>query len=571
MRKTIARIRVLLSPRDKWKLLGISVLMTGAALWEAVGIGLLLPVVAAVVNPQLLEQNVYLRTFYRWSPFQEHTAFMLFAAGLVVANFIFKNLFVWLVIRIQSDFIYRKQSELSIRLYRTMLEAPYSYHLEHSASELSARIGRVNWACDGTLLPLMMLASDALVVVVLLAALLWFIPGTVGAALAALAGLGLAVYWPLRKLNGRLSARFVTQDTAVTADRLNGLNGIKAVKTSGCESAFAAVFAQDMDAYARVWARIYQLGQLPRLGLETLAVLLAMGIFAGMIIGGVSTGSIVLIFALLVAAMGRLLPALSRMHYNLARLRQLGSVFDELYDDLTGISAEQDAATLTVTEYHLRESLEFHDLEFGYGSGPELFNRLNLRIPAYSSVALIGPTGGGKTTLADLTLGLLAPRNGMICADGVDIRRDLKSWRKITGYVPQFIYLADDTILANVAFGIDASRIDHGRVRRALELAHLDEVVAGLPGGLNTKIGENGVKLSGGQRQRLGIARALYREPELLILDEATSALDSATENAIVEALETLHGKVTTLVIAHRLSTIEHCEQCVNIGQKPSA
>ena len=196
-----------------------------------------------------------------------------------------------------------------------------------------------------------------------------------------------------------------------------------------------------------------------------------------------------------------------------------------------------------------------------------VFDNFSLKVPAFSSLAVVGPTGGGKTTLADLIVGLYQPDSGRICFDGVDVTEKAHARREIIGYVPQYVFAVNGSIRENVALGIDPQEIDDNKVMKVLQMAHLRDWVESLPDKLDAQIGDSGVNLSGGQRQRLGIARALYREPELLILDEATSALDEASENAVVEALETLHGKLTMLVIAHRLSTIEHCEAKITVGK----
>ena len=566
MIKSINMLRVLLKRSDKIKLLVIAVLTSISALWEVAGIGLVIPVVAAVVNPELLEQNVYLKTFYELSPFREQRSFMLFTAALLVINFAAKNLFALLVLRMQRDLIYRKQQELSERLFVKFMKAEYSFMVEYSPAELNARINRVGLICEGTLMPMLSIVSDALAIAALTAALLFFMPLTLTAALVVLLVLALIFYLPFRRLNTFLSGEYLHCDNTVNRDRISAFTGIKTLKISNCEDYFIRKFASDYKKFTSVAGRIFLLGQIPRLGLEFLAILLAMGIFCCMVAGNVASGSIVLNFALLTAAMARILPSLSRMHYNLTRLRQVDKLFESLYNDLcveNRISRNVDGEN----DITLDEALEIKDLEFAYLDGKVVFSKFNCRIPAHTSAAVVGATGSGKTTLADLIVGLYQPQHGSITFDGVDWSKNPEKIREITAYVPQYVFLMDGSIKENIALGMALEKIDEEKLQKVLELANLSEWVNSLPENVNTTVGENGVKLSGGQRQRLGIARALYREPELLILDEATSALDNASENAVVEALETLHGTVTMLVIAHRQSTIEHCEQIIHIGE----
>lgn len=565
MKKIFLSILKLLSPADRFQLLGIALLSTVAALWEVIGIGLMIPVVAAIVNPELLEQNFYLRKFYELSPFQEHNAFMVYTAVLTVINFLLKNLFTLWVIKLQSTFIFRKQQEWSDQLFRKFLAADYAFLSGHTPAELSADLSRVQQVCEGTLLPVLLIIADALAAAALLGALLWFMPMTLSAALAALVVLALIFYLPFRAVNGRLSMRFVSQDNAAAAEKIAVFSGIKAVKSGNCEDFFACRYNHIMQCLTQISAKLFYLGQIPRLGLEFLAVLLAMGIFVAMLIGNVPRGTIVLEFALLIAAMGRLLPALSRLHYNLTRIRQVGALFDSLMAGLFQLPAETEVVAGSC-EYHLKNVLSVNDLKFAYPDGRKIFDSFNLLIPAGTSCALVGPTGSGKSTLADLIAGLLKPSGGTITFDGQNIAASPADARAIIGYVPQFVYITAGTVRENVALGCSGA-IDENKLQRALKLANLTEWVESLPEKTYTVLGENAVTISGGQRQRLGIARALYRDIELLILDEATSALDQNSENAIVETLVMLQGSLTMIVIAHRLSTIENCDKVIEIGK----
>ena len=240
---------------------------------------------------------------------------------------------------------------------------------------------------------------------------------------------------------------------------------------------------------------------------------------------------------------------------------------DSVYQDLNNIPAE--SAEEKGPPFSFQHELRLDNICFSYeNSKTEIFRDFSLSIPVNSSVAFVGRTGCGKTTLVDLIAGLLQPDKGAVLADGRDIRENLRSWRSLIGYVPQFIYIMDDTILANVTLGSDTGNIEMERVRTALRMAQLEDFIASLPDGLNTVVGDRGARLSGGQRQRIGIARALYHQPRILILDEATSALDNETEKAFVDAIEVLHGKLTLLIIAHRLSTTRSCSMIVDIAER---
>ena len=468
------------------------------------------------------------------------------------------------MVAVQRRFIRDKERELSERLFRRFLGAEWRFHLGHGAAELATQVQRVRVACDDVLLPFMLVATDAVTVGCLVLMLLVFTPIITLASALFLFVVGFAIYWPLRNWNRSWGRRQAEGELRANRAMLEGFQGIKAIRTSGSAPFFERNFAAALSDAAGYRARLYVLGQLPRHAIELASVLLALGIFVGMTVAGVASGTILLTFSLLVAALSRLLPAASRMHYNLSRLRQCTYVFEELFAALrTPVeNADADPAAPPPT---LDRELAIRDLGFAYAPDRVIFSHFDLTLPALSSTAVTGVTGGGKSTLADLVAGILVPDTGVIAADGVDIRRHLATWRSCVGYVPQEIFLTDDTIGANIAFGVPPEEIDRDRLERVAATAQISEFIRSLPDGFDTVLGGDGMHLSGGQRQRIGIARALYHEPALLILDEATSALDVETERAFVEALESLRGKVTMLVIAHRLSTVERCDHKIEI------
>ena len=303
---------------------------------------------------------------------------------------------------------------------------------------------------------------------------------------------------------------------------------------------------------------------MPRLMLETLAVLSALAVLVFMLLRGEPVGTVILSFSLLVAAMSRLLPAFSRINYSANSMRTGYAVFKDIID---AANWESELPGEDQTAFEFKESIVVKDLTFSYpGAAGPVIENLNFELKRNSSLAIIGPTGGGKSTLIDLLLGIRLPDSGAVLADGRNISTSLNAWRKIIGFVPQHIVLCDDTIAANVALGCKPEDIDYNRIREVLRIAQLEEFVNTLPEKLETMIGDNGLRLSGGQRQRLGIARALYRDPEIIIFDEATSALDSETEQALIDALDGLYGEKTLIMVAHRLSTIEKCEQRIEIN-----
>ena len=561
----IGKLRILLSPADKWRLLGIVALMAVLAAQEIAGLGLLMPLVALFTKPELLTQNRFLSFLNDVPMFSDRRIFLLCicaAAGLI---YLLKTLMSIAVIRLQSRFIARQQKELCDRLYRRVMNAPFGFHLQHGSGELVTIMSRAIDLGAELLFPLMLVATDLVMVTALSLVLVLLMPVVTLSCVAVFLVLGAAVYFPLRSLNIRIGERQARGELESRRRMLAGFFGIKSVKAMHREKHFTDSYAAALDEWLPQRAKLFALGQLPRLSMELIAIVTALVVFAAMALLGMPDGTLLLSFSLLIAAMSRMLPAFSRIHYNLVRVLQNRYAFDSVmaWLELTEEPVGEDAPPLT-----LNDRIEFRGVSFAYPERDEAVIRdFDLTIPVRSSVALTGVTGGGKSTIADLLLGLLKPQTGGVFADGRNINENLSSWRSRVGFVPQHIYLLDDTISANVAFGAPGG-VDADRVAAALETAQLSEFVASLPEGVDTVIGENGVRLSGGQRQRLGVARALYDHPELLVMDEATSALDDDTEQALVAALDALRGKLTIVTIAHRLSTVEKCDVRICVGPK---
>ena len=564
MLKLLREIRVLMTPADKAVMLALIALMVIGGGLEIIGISILMPVVAVLTKPELLEQNRFLAMFYQLANPSSLSGFLLTLCGVIIVFYILKNLYLLLLTYWQSKFIYDKAYRWSVRLYENYLKTEYSYHLNHNSSEL---LNNINLLCNittGVLLPLMMLISECIVIAAIVGMLMCFMPFTTLGAGAVLLLLAVGLYLPFKRYNFGLGRVQMEEAQAVFQSLMQGIGGIKEVKVRNLEERFGALYAGNQRARYRAEMLLYFSGQFPRLTLETLVVVLAMMLLALFTVAGMASGTILLTVSLLAMAMFRLLPAVSRVQYNLVRIRQTLCSFDAIYHDLTRLPREEKADIAPPIRF--REMLRIENITFAYEpQGRPVLRNFSAEIPCLSSVAFIGATGCGKTTLADILLGLLKPQSGRITVDGRDIRENPASWQRQIGYVPQNIYLLDGTIRSNIAFGVPEQEIDEDRIAECLEMAQLRSFVDSLPEGVETPVGELGVRLSGGQRQRIGIARALYCRPEVLMLDEATSALDVDTEQALIDALNLLKGRLTILMIAHRLSTIEQCDRVIRL------
>jgi len=553
---------MLFTPREKLEFIGIAGMMIVAAFLEMLGIGLVITIAAMVLTPEQFAANKIISDVYNRCGFTDRNTFLITVLSAAGVFMVLKGGFQLWLCKIQAHYIYSKGKELNVRLFGNYLLAEYQQNLHKSVAELSVNISRIAQLVNGALLPSLQILADGFVVLTLGAVLVITMPLVTLGSIAFMLLTVLLINAMMKKRNIKYGK--ITADASLAADRIRlaGLFALKFVKARASEPFFIDNFKKEQSRIAESNTKLYVMGQVPRIALESAAILLLLGIFIVMLLAKTPEAEILLSFSMILAVMSRLLPALSRSNYNLTMIRQSEYVLDKLFHDFVALPRE---TTGTGPAISFDRQIEFRDITFAYPGGPTILKNFNSVITANQSVGVAGPTGCGKTTLADLLLGLLKPQNGQILVDGRNINQNPTSWRKLIGYVPQHIYLMEDTVKANVAYGVPVSEIDEEKVVRALQMAQLHATVEALPGKLDFMLTDNGNNLSGGQRQRLGIARALYHEPKLLILDEATSALDHETEAAFVEALEALHGKLTMFVIAHRLSTLEKCDLIIRL------
>jgi len=349
------------------------------------------------------------------------------------------------------------------------------------------------------------------------------------------------------------------------------VQGIKEVKIGGREKYFVDEYVKCGHGYVNAVQKYSLYNNVPKLLIEAVCIACLLGYVIFMIaVMGVSPKDMGASLAALAAVAIRLLPCVNRINNQINNITYfepfLMGVSDTLQDDIDQKNTDMSFAEGEAEKLSVHREISLENITYAYpGTDKLIFNDAGMKIKVGEAVGIVGTSGAGKTTIVDILLGLLEVKGGRICADGVDVRENYRGWLKNVGYIPQMIFMLDDTIRNNVAFGVPSDKISEERVWEVLHEAQLDEFVRSLPNGLDTGIGERGIRLSGGQRQRIGIARALYEDPEVLILDEATSALDGDTEAAIMDSINHLHGKKTLVIIAHRLQTIEKCDRIYRV------
>jgi len=566
MLKFLREIRQTLPPAYKYAAAGLAAMMVVSALLELAALALVMPVASALAAPELLESNRWLHAFYDLVKPSSREAFLLQSVAVLTLFFVVKNVFGFVLTKCQNRFCRDLSVNLAGRLYRTYMRADYTFHLEHGASELIGRIMQMREVAEILLMPSLVALSESVVFLSILAVIFVLVPKIALVSFLICGTVVLVFHKLFKRVLDAASKKLFAANGESTRTMNQSFAAIREVKLTGTEAYFGKRLEQAQFNIVNAVKIRHDLGQLPRFSLEVFVVAAAGGLVAVLTWMGMPSSRLILYAAFFLAAMFRLIPSVSRMQYNLILVRGMLYVFERLSGDLNTIPAEKVLPAPDAPEVHFEHELRMEHVTFRYAPDrPAVFEDFSMSVKRLECVAVVGPTGSGKSTLIDLIMGFLKPESGRVTADGADIRTNLRSWRGRIGYVPQSICLFDDTIRANVAFGAEPDRIDDVRVKKALELAQIADFVESLPDKLNTRLGEFGARISVGQKQRIAIARALYSEPELLILDEATSALDDDTETALIDALNSLKGKLTILMIAHRAGSIRHCDRKIEL------
>jgi ATP-binding cassette, subfamily B, bacterial PglK len=561
--KMLRKLTALMSPRQRAQLAVLFVAMMAGALMEMVGIGAIPAFAALVGSPERVLNNHYVLLYIGDMHRVPQSSLLLYAAGGLLILFVLKNTYLFVLLLAQSTFTQRFQSRLAVRVLRAYLYAPYHLHLQRNPSELLRNANSEALEIIASVIsPGLILTMELLTVASILALLFVAQPAVSLFACVLLGGTALLFIQTIKQRLSRYGEQIQYFRGKMVQAVHESLSSVKVTKVFGRENHFLETFASYTNSYVEA-NRFRQIAtEAPRLILEVTAIAGLLGVAAVLTFLGKPAITITVTLALLSIALVRTIPSVNRITSALSMLRYGDYALEEISKDLRELEVE-DATTRRHgdTALILHDSIQLENVQYRYpGAAKSSLSDISLRIERGTSVAIIGPTGAGKTTLVDLLLGLLEPTGGRILIDDKDLRTDVRSWQRSIGYVPQDIYLTDDTIRRNIALGVREEAIDAAAIDRAVTVAQLGALIDSLPAGLDTVVGERGVRLSGGQRQRVGIARALYHDPSVLIFDEATSSLDSETEGLVIEAVDSLRGSRTIIVIAHRMSTIRNCD-----------
>ncbi len=565
MLKLLKKLNVLLDKKQKKTMVLLVLMMIVGAGLQVAGVGMIVPVVNVVMNADATRTNELVRTLYELLGGGSQKRFTVIIMLALISIFIIKNIFLYFQQKFTFAFVYTNQFRTSERMMKNYLRRGYEFYLNADTAVVQRNITSDVNNMYALILALLQLMSDGIIFVFLV---FYCLAQDVGMTLL-LAVVMILLLWVIKKILKPILRKAGEDNQNYYSGLFKWISqtvqGIKEVKIAGKEQYFVAEYEKCGKGYVEAVQKYSLYNNIPKLYIEAICVTCMIGYMLVMLLSGVSADDMMQTLTAFAAAALVLLPCVNRINNQINNISYFEPFFmgvtDHLQDEISGEKTDMSFANEAEQKLPVKKQIALKDITYSYPNSDKLiFDHADLEIPVGAAVGIVGTSGAGKSTVVDIMLGLLEPKTGTIYADDVDVKTQYRGWLKNVGYIPQMIFMLDDTIRHNVAFGVPDDKIDEARLWEVLKEAQLDEFIKTLPEGLDTGIGERGIRLSGGQRQRIGIARALYEDPEVLILDEATSALDNDTEAAIMASINRLHGKKTLVIIAHRLQTIEKCD-----------
>lgn len=561
----------ILNRRQKIAAIGVAVLAMVSALLETLGVSVVLPFILAMLQPVQLMENRYVAMILQLFGISDIMQMLILLAAGIILVYLLKNAFVLFFNYIQLRFRNGLERDLSVLMLKSYLYKPYSFFLDVNSAEImrgiTGDISGVATVVDGYC----HLLNEGLTCILIGTFLIMINPLMAGSLLLLAGMTALLIVTGLRKKIAECGIESRNAFAQRYQHAYQAVNGIKEINVMKRQNSFLRYFSDASDKACKNNTKYLWISMLPS---RTIEVIFISGLILLVLINYRTSDNMTLLmaqFGSLAVASIRVLPALSNITNAMTSLVYNRPALENAYENIVEGKLylqeyEEVPAEAGIEKDKLCDRITVDHITWKYGERlPNVLKELDLEIYPGESIGLIGESGAGKTTLADTLLGLFKPQSGQITADGRDIFAPATCWHKMVGYVPQNVFLIDDTVRNNILFGVEEQEVDESKIWRAVEQAQMKEFVTHLPQGLDTVLGERGVKISGGQRQRIAIARALYYNPDILVLDEATSALDNETENAVIESIDALQGEKTLIIVAHRLSTIANCDKIYEI------
>jgi ABC-type multidrug transport system fused ATPase/permease subunit len=560
----IRKLNFLLGKSQKRRITFIFLLMLIAMVFESLGVALIIPLLLAITQPNIIDTYPILGEISSILGIDTQKQLIVATLLTLVIVYVIKSAFLIYSGWIKGKFTANLKVNISRRLFSIYMHQPYTFHLQRNSAQLIRNVTGEVFELVSTFSSVIQLLSEILIIIGI--GILLFMVEPVGliSIILTITFFGSLFYLLTKGRTFRLGKERRAHEIKILQHLQQGLGGFKDAKLLGREVNFINQFVDHAKKSAKVSIIYGVLTSLPRHMFELLSVLI-MVVFVLIIlfISDKDIGSIVPILGVFAMAAFRIMPSATGILMNIQGLRYNLVVINRLYDEMLLPIEEviSNDEKIQINDINDINEIYVNSVRYLYPSTViSAIDYVDLRINVGSTIGFIGPSGAGKSTLIDIILGLLKPTKGKILVNGIDIQNNLRTWQNHIGYVPQSIYLTDDTLRKNIAFGIPEEMIDDKAIEDAIRQSQIQEFVQSLPENDNTMVGENGVRLSGGQRQRIGIARALYHNPSILVFDEATSALDNVIEKDVMETIESLHGNKTIIIIAHRISTLKNCD-----------
>jgi len=565
---TISKIKYLLKSISKTRILILLILLTIGLILEMLSLGLLLPILSLLLDTtNVISKYPVLKKYLNFIGNTSQINIIYFGLALLISLYTIKALFLIYLNYFQGKFSSTLSSKITNDLFRGYLKQPYLFHLNRNSSLLFKIINQEIANFSGFIYNFITIVLELSAIIGIIFILIYREPRG-----AILVGLVLSFFsflfhLSIKKKLHKWGIKKQFHSTEFYKNVLQGLSGVKEIKLLGRENYYINAVNSHNIPLNELNMKNALVSALPRLYFELLAVIGMSFVIIMMLIQNQPTEAIIPTIGLFVAAAFRILPSISRILNSFQQISLTKPSIELLYNEFVIINNNKKEKDITNHDLVLSNKIVLSNISFQYpNTSINTLTSICLEIKKGEFIGFIGKSGSGKSTLIDTILGLLEPQHGEVLIDGFNITKNLRGWQNQIGYVPQTIYLTDENLINNIAFGIEDKDIDLNAVKKAISLAQLDELVESLPNGLNTIVGERGIRLSGGQRQRIGIARALYYNPSILVLDEATSSLDLDTEMSVMKSVNSLHGQKTIIVVAHRMSTLSNCDKIYKLS-----
>lgn len=566
MLEIIRKFNILLEKEEKRRAWLLLLIATVGAFFEMLGISLMVPLVTAIMKPEIVTENAIISQICAVFGITDHRGFIILCILAMLAVYVIKALFLVFRNSYTRRYVYQNRFRMQQKVFRAFLKKPYDYYLNAQSGEVLRIVRSDVYNTYSLLNMLLSLASESIVSLAIIAVVIWINPLMTLLIAAVMTIIMLIVMKIVKPIMREEGLRYNRSVSKAYQWLLQSIQGIKEIKVGGRESFFDQNFEKVSSEQVESEKRYAVISGLPRIIIELGCITSALIALLVMVLSGSDLEMLVPAFSAFAMAAVKLMPAFSSVMNSVNSVSYYEPSVDRLMESIRDMEVTEPFSSES-REISLKDKVELKDISFRYKpKSPAILENASMTIPSGHSVGISGPSGAGKTTTVDILLGLLKPEKGEILCDGISIMENYRGWLTQVSYIPQSIFLLDGTIRENVIFGSDIA--DDDKVWKVLEDAKLAAFVREQPMGLDTEVGERGIRLSGGQRQRIGIARALYSDPKLLVFDEATASLDTETEAAIMDAIHALHGKTTMIIIAHRQETIRNCDMVYRVENK---